>query len=56
MKTFYFKITSKDNIITEEDERQFSHTNNSWFHEKDIVSEKVRDHRHLMGIYRGPAR
>ena len=52
---FYFKNTKKDIIMTEEDEEDFKIDNNCRFCEKEIVSNKVRDHCHLTGNYRGPA-
>ena len=51
---FYFKNTSKDIILTEEDE-DFKNDNFCRFCEKEILSNKVRDHCHLTGKYRGPA-
>ena len=36
-------------------EKHFSNTNIRWFCEKDIGSNKVRDHCHLTGKYKGPA-
>ena len=52
---FYFKNTKKDIIMTENDEEDFKNNNICRFCEKEIVSDKVRDHCHLTGNYRGPA-
>ena len=52
---FYFKNTKKDIIMTEEDEEVFKNNNICRFCEKFIESDKVRDHCHLTGKYRGPA-
>ena len=52
---FYLKNTKKDIIMTDEDE-DFKIIKNCRFCEKTIESDKVRDHRHLTGKYRGPAR
>ena len=52
---FYFKNTKKDVIMTQEDEEGFKNNNICQFCEKNIESDKVRDHCHLTGKYRGPA-
>ena len=52
---FYFKNTNKDIIMTEEDEEDFRNDNTCRFCEREILSDKVRDHCHLTGNYRGPA-
>ena len=52
---FYFKNTKKDIIMTEEDEEDYRNDNICGFCEKEILSDKVRDHCHLTGKYRGPA-
>ena len=54
MKSF-FKNTKKDIVMTKEDEEDYSKNNVCRFCEKEIVSDKVRDHCHLTGKYRGPA-
>ena len=41
---FWFKITKKDVIMTEEDKRDFENNNICQFCEKYIESNKVRDH------------
>ena len=53
--SFYFKNTNKAIIMTQEDEDHFRDTNICWFCEKEILDNKVRDHCHLTGKYRGPA-
>ena len=52
---FYFKNTNKDIIMTQEDEEDFRNNNICRFCEKEILSDKVRDHCHLTGSYRGSA-
>ena len=52
---FYFKNTKKDIIMTEKDEEDFRIDNICRFCEKEIITDKVRDHCHLTGKYRGPA-
>ena len=52
---FYFKNTMKDIIMTQEDEEDFRNNNICRFCEKEILSDKVRDHWHLTSSYRGPA-
>ena len=52
---FYFKKTKKDNIMKQKDEEDFGNINICRFCEKNIESDKVRDHCHLTGKYRGPA-
>ena len=52
---FYFKNTKKDIILTEKDEEDFRNDNICRFCEKEILSDKVRDHCHLTSKYRGPA-
>ena len=47
---FYFKNTKKDIIMEEK-----ADSNICWFCEKEILKDKVRDHCHLTGKYRGPA-
>ena len=50
---FYFKNTNKDIIMT--DEEDYKNNDICRFCEKFIESNKVRDHCHLTGNYRGPA-
>ena len=52
---FYFKNTKKDIIMTKEDEEKYKNNNLCRFCEKNIESDKVRDHCHLTGKYRGPS-
>ena len=53
---FFFKNTKKDIIMTQEDEEDYKNSNICRFCEKNIKSDKVRDHCHLTGKYKGPAR
>ena len=52
---FYFKNTKKDINMIEEDEKDFKNNNVCRFCEKNIESDKVRDHCHLTGKYRDPS-
>ena len=52
---FYFKETKKDIIMKQEDEEDYENNNICRFCEKNIESDKVRNHCHLTGKYRGPA-
>ena len=52
---FYSKKTNEDIIMTEDDEEDFKNIDVCRFCEKEIISDKVRDHCHLTGKYRGPA-
>ena len=52
---FYFKNTKEDIIMTEEDEEDYRNKKTCRFCEKNIESDKFRDHCHLTGKYRGPA-
>ena len=52
---FWFKNTKKDIIMTEEDQYDFENNNICRYCEKYIETDKVRDHCHLTGKYRGPA-
>ena len=51
----FFKNTKKDIIMTQEDEEDYKNKNICGFCEKNIESDKVRDHCHLTGNYKGPA-
>ena len=51
--TFYFKKTKKVIIMTKKDEEDYRNNNICRFCEKNIMSDKVRDH--LTGKYREPA-
>ena len=52
---FYFKNTNKNIVMTEKDEEDYRNNNICRFCEMIIESDKVRDHCHLTGKYRGPA-
>ena len=52
---FYFKNTEHDIIKTQKDKEDFENNNIFRFCVKKIESDKVRDHCHLTGKYRGPA-
>ena len=52
---FFFKNTKKDIIMTKDDEEDYRNNNIFRFCEKEKLSDKVRDHCHLKGEYRGPA-
>ena len=52
---FYFKNTEKDTIITQEDKEDFHNNKFCRFCEKEILSDKVRDHCDLTGKNRGSA-
>ena len=47
---FFFKNTKKDIIMTKEDEEDFRTNNICRFCQKEIISDKVRDHCHLTVI------
>ena len=51
---FFFKNTEKDIIMKQEDKEDFDN-NICRFCEKGRLFDKVRDHCHLTGRYRGPA-
>ena len=53
--SFYFKSTKKDIITTNQDEEDYRNNNICRFCEKGIICDKVRDHCHLKGKFRGPA-
>ena len=52
---FYFKNTQKDIIMTKKDEEDYRNSNNCRLCGKNFECDKVRDHCHLTGNYRGPA-
>ena len=52
---FYFKNTLKDIVMTEVDEEDYKNNKICRFCEREILSDKVRDHCHLTGKNRGPA-
>ena len=47
--TFYFKNTKEDIIMKEEDEGDYRNNIICRFCEKEILTDKVRDHCHLTG-------
>ena len=51
---FYFKNTKKNINMTEKDEKNYRNNNICRLCEKFIECDKVRDHCHLTGKYRGP--
>ena len=53
---FYFRNTKKDIIMTEEDEEDFKKGNFCRLRENKVSIDKVRDHCHLTGKYRRPAK
>ena len=52
---FFFKNTKKDIFMTDEDEEDYRNDNICSFCGKELLSDKVRDHCHLTGKYRGPS-
>ena len=52
---FYFRNTKKDIDMTKENEEDYGNKDICRFCERDIESEKVRDHCHLTDGFRGPA-
>ena len=52
---FYFKNTKKDIIMTEKNKEDFENNNICRYCEKEIITDKVTDHCHLTGAYRGAA-
>ena len=52
---FYFENAKKDIIMTQEDKKGFGNENNCRLCEKELISDKVRDHCHWTGKYRNPA-
>ena len=52
---FWFDKTNKDIIMTEENKQDFENDNIRRYCEKYIETNKIRDHCHLTGKYRGPA-
>ena len=49
---FYFRNTSKDIFMTEEDQEDYKKNNVCRIYENKIESGKVRYHCHLTGKYR----
>ena len=52
---FYFNNAIEDIIMTQEDDEDHRNNNICRFCIKNIESDKVEDHCHLTGQYRGPA-
>ena len=54
---FFFKNTNKDTVLKQKYEDHFKNTKICWFCNKKILNDndKVRDHCHLTGKYRGPS-
>ena len=52
---FYFKKTKKDINMIKKNEEDYRNNNICRFCEKNIECDKIRDHCHLTGNYRGPA-
>ena len=52
---FSFKNNKKGIFMTEKDEKNYGKNNICQFCEKNIGCDKVKDHCHLTGKYRGPA-
>ena len=52
---FIANIEPKDMIFTEEDKIQFNKASDCWICGEDLGNDKVRDHCHYTGRYRGPA-
>ena len=50
-----FKNNNKDIVMTEKDEEEYRNNNICRFSEKNIESDKIRDHCHLTCKYRGAA-
>ena len=52
---FFFKNTKKDIIMTEKDEKVYRNKSFCRFCEKQVLSDKFRDHCQSTGKYTGPA-
>ena len=48
-------IEEKEMIFNEEDKKQFNKTSDCWICGEELVNDRVRDHCHFTGRYRGPA-
>ena len=53
---FYFRNTKKDIIMTEDDEEYFKNNNFCRLRENKVSIDKVKDHCHLTGNNKGPAK
>ena len=47
---FYFIVTNKDIILTEQDEEHYRKSNNCRLCEKSFESHRVKDHCHLTPV------
>ena len=54
-KTIFFKSSTSNIIMTEEDGKHFTNNKKCQFCEKETLIEKVWINCHLSGKYRGPA-
>ena len=52
---FLANITPKKMIFTKEDEKQFNMTSDCWICGEELGNDRVRDHCHYTGRYRGAA-
>ena len=48
-------IEVKEMIITKEEEKQFNKASDCWICGEKLGNDRVRDHNHYTGLYRGPA-
>ena len=48
-------IEEKEMIFTEEDKKQFNKASDCWICGEELGNDRVRDHCHFTGRYRGPA-
>ena len=48
-------IEPKEMVFTEEDKKQFNEASDCWICGKELENDRVRDHCHYTGHYRGPA-
>ena len=48
-------IEVKEMIITKEEEKQFNKASDCWICGEELGNDRVRDHNHYTGLYRGPA-
>ena len=48
-------IEVKEMIITKEEEKQFNKASDCWICGEELGNDRVRDHNHYTGKYRGPA-
>ena len=48
-------IKPKKMIFTEEDKKHFNKASDCWIYGEDLGNDRVRDHCHFTGRYRGPA-